>query len=116
MGAQKDQPFLLLNDELRAKHLAILDEYPRPRLDPTFVPPELHDLIPYAEHFGIADDLLREEVVTATPFDMMQTVKAKVEEHEDELDDWLAGPESYDDDPSDEYLAFSALRFATDFV
>lgn len=37
-----------------------------------------------------------------------------INRYEDELDDWLAGPEADSPAPSAEYIAFSAMRMAAD--
>jgi hypothetical protein len=39
-----------------------------------------------------------------------------VSDIDDQLDDWLAGDEAKSDSPSAEYIAFSAMRMAADFM
>lgn len=78
------------------------------------VPLLLRDLVPYAEILGIADDLQREQIMEAVPDNVMSVVVLAVRLLDDELDEWLAGPEADDPNPSDEYVACSALRMAVD--
>ena len=90
----------------------------RVSLDPSRVPKSLHILIPYAEFWGIADDGYREDVVMKAPRDILENLKSVVAQFDDEMDDWLAGDEADDDDsvPSEEYVAFSAMRMVADFA
>ena len=80
------------------------------------VPNDLYVLIPYAEIWGIADDWKREHMLQATPSQLKENLKAVVSQNDDVLDAWLAGPEATSPDPSDVYVAFSAIRMAADFV
>jgi hypothetical protein len=80
------------------------------------VPPELHELIPLAEKFGVADDLLRERLVKASSAAEIQQLKSTVLAWEDALDKWLAGVEADGPAFSDEYIAFSAMRMAADYA
>ncbi len=81
-------------------------------LDAARVPPELRDLIPYAEVWGVGDDLAREALVEAAPAqartDLVEIVRGRGEA----LDRWLAGPEADSRRPTAEYLAFTHLRMA----
>jgi hypothetical protein len=87
-----------------------------PRLDPEKVPPGLRHLIPLAERFGIADDRDRDRLVRASSPEVLADLKRLVERHDDDLDDWLAGPEADGPEFSEEYVAFSAMRMAADFA
>jgi hypothetical protein len=87
-----------------------------PQLDPAKVPPGLRHLIPLAERYGIADDLDREDMVLASSPEELAELKAAIARHDDQLDDWLAGPEADAPPFSAEYLAFSATRMAADFA
>lgn len=84
------------------------------KLSKTNVPPSLHQLIPLAEQYGIADDGYRAELlVSLNPDERAELVDA-VQKFDDEFDKWLAGPEASKISFSDEYIAFSALRMLTD--
>lgn len=85
-------------------------------LDPQRVPEQLRHLIPYAELWGINDDLIREDMVRNAPREAIEALQRIVAEHDDLLDDWLAGPEADGPRFSEEYLAFSAMRMAADFA
>jgi hypothetical protein len=85
-------------------------------IHPQNVPEDLRPLIPYAEFWGIADDLERERLVRAASSDALVNLVAVIRAHDNALDRWLAGPEAQSAQPSDEYVAFSAMRMAADFA
>lgn len=87
-----------------------------PFLNAENVPLRLRHLIPLAEEFGVTDDLEREHFILATPPDKIALLKSAVAEHDDDLDEWLAGPEADSFPFSNEYIAFSAMRMAADFA
>jgi len=80
------------------------------------IPIPLHPIIHYAEFWGVSDDAERESLVNAAPKYMKENLVAVIAEYDDELDEWLAGPEADSPVPSPEYIAFSAMRMASDFV
>lgn len=85
-------------------------------LDPSRVPYDLVPYIPYAALWGIADDLERERIVTQAPEEARADLMRTVQEIDDRLDEWLAGDEATSPSPSAEYVAFSAMRMAADFM
>lgn len=85
-------------------------------IDQDKIPKKLHHLIPYAEFWGISDDLIRENLVDSAPKGVAENLSFVIENNEDELDDWLCGDESNSDNPCIEYVAFSAMRMAADFI
>ncbi|WP_426337065.1 hypothetical protein ACN9MY_07495 [Pseudoduganella sp. R-31] len=80
------------------------------------IPLRLRRMLPLAGKFGIADDWAREELVKKSSREELRELKGDVDENEDALDAWLAGPESSGPDYSDEYIAFSAMRMAADLL
>ena len=88
----------------------------RAPLDGKDVPAELQQLIPYAVIWGFSDDWTREDVLKRTPAPLKKNLRWVVHEFDDRLDAWLAGPEASSANPSDAYVAFSAMRMAADFV
>ena len=80
------------------------------------IPETLWPLIPYASFWGVPDDWSRETIVRNAPNDVLQNFKAVVASYDDLLDGWLAGEDSIAAEPSAEYVAFSAMRMAADFV
>ena len=80
------------------------------------VPAALRPLIPYAELWGLADDLLREKRTSIAPPVAIQDLKAVIVDFDNLLDDWQAGDEADSPYPSPEYIAFSAMRMAADFA
>jgi hypothetical protein len=86
-------------------------------LDSKKVPPAFRLLIPYAEIWGIGDDIYRDELVESAPPAAKADLLALGREFDASLDSWLAGPEA--DSPyslSAEYLAFSNMRMAFDYL
>ena len=86
------------------------------QLNPANVPPELHQLIPLAELWGLSDDCDREQAVEQASPDQIAELKAAVDRFADSLDRWLAGSEANGVDFSDDYIAFSAMIMAADFA
>jgi hypothetical protein len=113
-----EQPFfeLATAGELKAKYGLTAENRPMINLDRRRVPEALRPLIPYAEVWGIADDLIRHDLVRKTPRHVALRLKDIVERYDDLLDEWLAGPEASSRKPTPEYVAFSAMRIAADSV
>lgn len=101
---------------LRAIHPSFVDSVARVQIDPDNVPPTLRGHIPYAEVWGVADDWDREQLVERAPKAAKDDLVATVAAIDCELDDWLAGPASYQTPPSPEYVAFSAMLMAADLM
>ena len=107
---------LVTGSQLRAAYGNLLDELSPISLDPSRVPARLRHLIPLAELFGQEDDLIRERLVEKSPPELLESLRRQVTASEAGLDAWLAGPEAESADPSDEYVAFSAMRMAVDYL
>jgi hypothetical protein len=85
------------------------------RLDPKNIPVPLAPLLPMAERWGISDDFDREEAIRrASPEDLEQLVRTIDAIEDKDLYGWLAGPESYSERPTEEYVAFTSLTMAID--
>ena len=80
-----------------------------PTLNPAKVPLALRHLIPLAERYGVSCDWERERLVASSTPEDIAALKAAISRHDDELDDWLAGPEADAPPFSNEYIAFSAM-------
>ena len=80
------------------------------------VPVDLQPLIPYAEFWGISDDIAREELVRAATSKIRENLVSVVRLFDDFLDNWFTGPISALRPPCKEYIAFSAMRMAADFA
>lgn len=85
-----------------------------PRLDPGSVPYDIRSLVPLAEALGVNDEKTRDSLVEAMPRELKEIVVEVLLGLEDPLDEWLSGEESFSENPSDEYVAFSALRMLVD--
>lgn len=102
--------------ELLERHRLLESEPHVPLLEPSRVPLPLRHLIPYAQIWGVADDTLRSLVLRQASQDARADLKRVVASADDLLDEWLAGPDADGQSPSDEYVAFSAMRMAADAV
>ncbi len=103
-------------DEMKQLYGVFYQESPKASIDPSQVPGSLHVLVPYAEFWGISDDWAREELIAKSPQSVQENLKAVVASFDDKLDEWLAGEEADSTSPSKEYVAFSAMRMAADFM
>lgn len=79
------------------------------------VPTNLHQLIPYAQVFGISDDGYRCDLVRRVPPEIAEHLQAVVLEHQYEaLMSWLVAPST--EQPNDARASFTALLMAADEV
>lgn len=83
-------------------------------LDPENVPEALRVLIPYAEAWGISDDLIRGDVLDQASPEALSDLVATVGSHDEALNTWLGGSEASSEQPTEAYIAFSALVMAFD--
>jgi hypothetical protein len=100
--------------EMREKYGLTAENRPTIRLDPSEVPELLRHLIPLAERYGIPDDLIREDFVAKTPPGDLAELRRIVQEHDELLDSWLAGPAATAPTVSEAYIAFTCMRMAAD--
>ena len=78
------------------------------------VPKALWPLIPYAELWGISDDVIREDFTDRAPESAKAELKSLLRQYSAPLNEWLAGPEAKNPKPTREYIAFSAMRMTAD--
>ncbi|MBE7440592.1 MAG: hypothetical protein HS115_19270 [Spirochaetales bacterium] len=90
--------------------------FPRATFALRDVPEALLVLKPYASFWGITDDTMRIKILRATPEALKRNLKSVVSHFDNELDAWLAGPQANREDPSDAYVAFSAMRMSADYL
>ncbi len=99
-------------EEMRRKYYWPDD---RPRVvefDPEKVPIAVRPLIPLAQKWGISDDILRLDTREQASAEEIKDLEQTVKRFEDDLDEWLAGPEASSRPKSPEYVAFSCMRMA----
>ncbi len=99
-------------EELRRRHGLDAEAHRQIKLNPERVPENLRHLIPLAEVWAENDDLIRDDMVARAPADARARLLKAVQEAEDELDAWLAGPEAANPSPSPEYCAFTTMVMA----
>lgn len=85
---------------------------PRVRINQEVIPPQVRPLIPYAEFWGVTDDIARDTLEDEAPPHVRQNLKAVVARYNNALDEWLAGPAADHPPFSPEYIAFSAMTMA----
>lgn len=107
---------ILTDDEMKRCYGSFYAASPKVSIDLSRVPQGLHALAPYAEFWGIADDCEREALVAKSPREVQENLKRVIASFDDDLDDWLAGDDADNPTPSREYVVFSAMRMAADFV
>ncbi len=95
---------------------AFYEDNPKLHLDERNIPENLHAIIHYAEFWGEPDDVFRENLVDNATQEVRDNLKAVVEEHYSLMEPWLTGPEADSDHPTKEYLAFSAMLIASDYI
>jgi hypothetical protein len=103
-------------DEFREKYGDFYRAGQNVKLDRLRIPEDFWPIIHYAEFWGVADDLAREQLVQSAPAVVQQNLREVIVAFDSALDTWLAGPEADQLRPSPEYIAFSALRMAAFFV
>lgn len=85
------------------------------KLDKSKIPTALHDLISFAEEWGINDDSDRARKVAQATADELRALVSSIDSiTDDDLYGWLQGPESSSPMPSDEYVSFTCLTMAID--
>ena len=111
-----ESPHILSADEMKQLYGSFYDSGPKIRLDRNKVPERFWPLLPYAEFWGIPDDSTREMLVRKASPQVQRDLKKIVAAIDNDLDEWLAGPEADEPNPSDEYIAFSAMRMAAYYI
>ena len=106
----------MTEDELRGFYGSFYAASPLVPIKTTHVPEPVRALIPYARFWGLADDVQREQLIDSARPEIIEDLKDAIDSLAAELDEWLAGPEARSPQPSDEYVAFSAMRMAADYA
>ncbi len=106
---------VLNDDQLKQMYGDFYESSPKVQFHNADVPDELQALVPYAVFWGVSDDIDRESLVEAAPAEVVKNLKYIIQTHEDQLDTWLAGPLADKPPFSAAYIAFSAMRMASDY-
>ena|SRR6185503_6824608 len=84
-------------------------------LDPANVPAALLPILPVAAKWGIGDDYEREAAVRNSSREELEVLVHSIDNIADsDLYGWLEGPESFNPNPTPEYLAITCLTMAID--
>ena len=101
-----------------AELVAIWPSMPKTKasiLDASEVPEELRSLIPYAQIWGISDDINRDAMLSKTPTALRTHLKKLVIDKEEVFENWL-GREHVSSPPTSAQVAFTALLIAADSI
>lgn len=79
-------------------------------------PPELRDIAHYALTWGVSDDGYRADLIASTTVSARWNLKWVVDQFEETLEEWLAGPEAEGEAFSDAYIAFTSMVMASDEI
>jgi len=86
-------------------------------MNPDKVPQSLRSYITLVDQWSVADDADREDLIHGASVEELRAMVVRVDEIDDAaLDDWLAGPESFSDEPSEEYIKFTDFIAAYDLA
>jgi hypothetical protein len=107
---------LLDSEQLRAAWPERPDQASMASFNVDDVPENLRSLVPYAQCWGIEDSLEREKLMLLAPAGLSSHVVRALRSYQAELDDWLAGEESWSANPSDAYVAFSILCMTAELL
>jgi hypothetical protein len=110
------EPVVYALEAMKENYGTFFDSVALLPLDQARVPEKLRRLIPYAAFWGRGDDRARESLVRKAPKEVQRNLKEVVAANDDLLDEWLSGSEASAPRPSLEYVAFSAMRMAADFM
>ncbi len=83
-------------------------------IDPQNVPEALHQLIPYAEKWGISDDVHREIAIDEASIEELREVVAAVSQVGNDINEWLGKPDIYS--ATKELISFVLLVDAYDLA
>jgi hypothetical protein len=86
------------------------------RLSPSAIPKQFWPLIPYAEFWGVSDDIERDILVDEAPVEVQRNLRDAVMPFDNAFDEWLAGPEAHGPAFSREYVAYSDMRMAAHYA
>lgn len=104
---------VLSGKEMRERYNLTAENRPTIILNPENVPDAAKPLIPYAEKWGISDDLIRSAVLNkATIEELKELVRFMDGIDFPPIEAWLIGPEASGPDYSDEYIAITCLFMA----
>jgi hypothetical protein len=96
-------------DEMKAKHGLTAEHRLVIHLDPAKVPSDLRDLVPYAEKWGIGDDIIRDNFQTKASVVEKQDLARAIAGRNSRITQWLNGQPS-NTPMSDEAAAFMYMQ------
>lgn len=92
------------------------EEAKPPKLNPGKIPKDCYQYISLAEKFGIADEGYRIDLLDSLGENEKEELRSFIRSCPSSLNNWLCGKDSESKEPSDEYITFTALVMAADYV
>ena len=77
------------------------------------VPSNLLPFVEWAAYWGVSDDIDREKLRDEAPAEAIDDLREVIAKIDDDLNAWLAGPAAEEPYPTQEYIAFSAMRMVS---
>lgn len=74
---------------MQRKYGLYAENYPRIHIDPAEVPPDLHDLIPMAERYGVSCDITRHDLGEKTTQVDKDELSLRLRGRHDRINEWL---------------------------
>lgn len=112
-GTSQPSREILPASEMQEKYELTADNRPVTRLDATKVPDDLVDLIPFAEKWGIGDDLIREDFQSTATREEKQALADALRVKNARITKWLDA-QSKDAPMTDEAAAFMYMQLGLD--
>ncbi|MBO0836354.1 MAG: hypothetical protein J2P28_12735 [Actinobacteria bacterium] len=116
MTTDRPQFQVLSTAQVRRRYRLVGVQAEEVEFDEGAVPASVKHLIPLARVWGIADDVLRDDMRQAADPEALKELKRAVAEVDDDLDEWLTSPDALSNGPTPAYLAFTNLRMVADAV
>jgi hypothetical protein len=107
---------ILNAEQMKEMYGKFYNQSPRITINRNRIPANLLPLFDYAQFWGILDEVTRLRLVHQAPAEVQRNLKEVVTAFDAILDDWLVQPEETEETMSLEYVAYTALRMASDSV
>jgi hypothetical protein len=107
---------ILNAEQMKQMYGDFYNQSPRVTLNRSKILATLLPLIDYAQFWGIPDEVPRDTLVSEAPTEVQRNLKEVVTAFDAILDEWLVQPEKTEETMSIEYVAYTALRMASDSV
>ena len=80
---------ILPADEIKRKYNLCIENYKPPSLNPKRVPEQFRDLLPFAQRWGVGDDIIRDDLHQKVSQEEKQALIKAIDGHEKAINQWL---------------------------